>query len=98
MSKIRLLAKSRNGTTQIKTLIKNPMRGAKEGDSTPADYLKEITFTHNGKVVVSALISTGISKNPYFSFKFKGGTKGDAMTLHWSDNQGNTGSKNTKIR
>jgi sulfur-oxidizing protein SoxZ len=98
MSKIRLLAKTKNGITQIKVLIKHPMRGTKKGDSTPADYLREIKCTHNDKVVISALIGTGISKNPYFSFKFKGGNKGDQITLIWTDNQGKTGSKNTKIR
>lgn len=98
MSKIRLLAKTKNGTTEIKALIKNPMRGTKKGDSTPGDYIREIKCTHNDKVVVSAIISAGISKNPYFAFKFKGGNKGEKVTLNLIDNQGNTGSKTTKIR
>ena len=30
---------------------------------------------------------TGVSKNPYLSFKYRG-AKGDALTLRWEDNLG----------
>ncbi len=96
MSKIRLLAKTKNGTTQVKTLIKHPMNVASE--SAPAHFINELICKHNDKVVMSANLSVGISKNPYFSFKFKGGNKGETVMLSWSDNKGNTGSKTTKIR
>jgi sulfur-oxidizing protein SoxZ len=96
MSKIRLLAKTKNGTTKVKALIKHPMSVA--GDFTPAHFINELTCTHEDKVVMSANLSVGISMNPFFSFKFKGGSKGDKVTLSFNDNQGNTGSKTTKIR
>jgi sulfur-oxidizing protein SoxZ len=31
-----------------------------------------------------------VSKNPYMSFKFKGGAKGDKVKITWTDNKGET--------
>jgi sulfur-oxidizing protein SoxZ len=31
-----------------------------------------------------------VSKNPYVSFSFKGGQKGDQLALSWVDNLGET--------
>ncbi|OQX42258.1 MAG: thiosulfate oxidation carrier complex protein SoxZ, partial [Candidatus Sedimenticola endophacoides] len=46
--------------------------------------------------VMSALFSGGVSKNPYVSFKYAG-KKGDALTMSWSDNQGDSDSIEVKV-
>jgi sulfur-oxidizing protein SoxZ len=40
--------------------------------------------------VLSAQWGTAIAKNPFVSFKFKGGAKGDKMVIHWVDSRGDT--------
>ena len=44
----------------------------------------------NGKVVVEAEISQAVSRNPVFSFRLKGGAKGDKIEVSWLDNKGET--------
>ena len=31
-----------------------------------------------------------VSKDPYLAFKFKGGAKGDKISVTWTDNKGDT--------
>jgi sulfur-oxidizing protein SoxZ len=47
--------------------------------------------------VMTAQWSGGVSKNPYLSFKFKGGAAGDTVTLSWRDNTGESDSVEAKI-
>jgi sulfur-oxidizing protein SoxZ len=42
----------------------------------------------NGKTMVDAQISQAVSRNPVFSFRFKGGAKGDKIEVSWLDNLG----------
>jgi sulfur-oxidizing protein SoxZ len=39
-----------------------------------------------------------VSKNPYISFKFSGGAKGDSVDVSWTDNQGGSDSASAKIK
>lgn len=41
--------------------------------------------------------NSGISKNPYLSFKFTGANKGDKLTLTWVDSKGASESGETVI-
>lgn len=72
-------------------MIKHPMengrrRDAKSGNLIPAHFIKEITLEHEGKKVVECFLGTAISKDPYFSFKIKGGKSGDKVRVGWVDN------------
>jgi sulfur-oxidizing protein SoxZ len=51
-----------------------------------------------GNNVMTAYWSGGISKNPYLSFTFTGGAKGDEVKITWKDNQGGTDSGTAKIK
>ncbi|WP_375337846.1 thiosulfate oxidation carrier complex protein SoxZ, partial [Salmonella enterica] len=46
------------------------------------------TATHNGRVVLAGQFGPAVSKNPYLQFKFKGGAKGDKVSVSWVDNKG----------
>lgn len=90
----RLRAQNQDGITEVKVLITHPMEtGARKDMETgrliPAHFIQKLQCEHNGKVVISAVWSVGVSQNPYCSFKFKGGTAGDTVILTWEDNQGN---------
>ncbi len=103
MATIRLQAKIKEDLIQVRSLIRHPMesgfrRDLVTGKRVPAHFIKELTCEHNGKVIMSAILSGGISKNPYFSFKFKGGTVGESLKLTWVDNQGQSDSRTVKIK
>jgi sulfur-oxidizing protein SoxZ len=90
---IKLKAKAGNGETVVKALIKHPMetgrRKDKEtGENVPKHYIKELTCTHQGEIVMNAEWGPTISKNPFFSFTFTGGNPGDPVELTWQDNTG----------
>ena len=103
MSKsIKIRAKLKGDTTQVKCLMTHPMetglrKDSKTGKMIPANFISEVTAESGGKNVMTAYWSGGISKNPYLSFDFKGGAKGDDVTITWKDNQGNSDSQTDKI-
>jgi sulfur-oxidizing protein SoxZ len=79
----RILSRLKGDVTTVKALVKHPM--------TRERFITEVKCEHNGKVVMSANWGMGISSNPYCSFKFKGGKKGEPVKFTWKDNQGKTG-------
>ncbi|OOZ37489.1 thiosulfate oxidation carrier complex protein SoxZ [Solemya velesiana gill symbiont] len=99
---IKIRAKEKGGVVTVKSLMTHPMqiggqKDKKTGKPIPAHFIQEVNCEANGKNVMSALFSGGVSKNPYLSFKFSGAKKGDMMKLSWVDNQGNTDSAEAKI-
>ena len=100
---IKLKAKAENGETTVKALIKHPMetgrRKDKEtGEAIPIHYIKEITCSYQGEPVLTAEWGPTISKNPFLSFKFTGGTAGEVVELTWKDNKGGGESASAKIK
>ena len=53
-----------------------------QGKAIPAWFIQNVTVTCNGKTVLSAQWGPAVSKNPFLSFKFKGGAKGDKVADH----------------
>ncbi len=64
----------------------------------PAHFIQNVSARHNGKEVLNAEWGGSVSKNPYLSFKFNGGAKGDDIELSWKDNKGESDSASAKIR
>jgi len=100
---VKMRASLKDGMTTIKALITHPMetgsRKDKEtGELIPAHFIKEIDVTHNDASVMNAYWGTGISKNPYLSFKIKGGAAGEKVSLVWKDNLGESGTGETEIK
>ncbi|MEE9492363.1 MAG: thiosulfate oxidation carrier complex protein SoxZ [Gammaproteobacteria bacterium] len=103
MASIKIRAKNSDGTTTVKAIIRHPMetglrKDKKTGKMKPAHFIQEINCEHNGKNVMTALWGIAISKDPYLSFKFKGAAAGDTVKLTWTDNQGNTDTKETQVK
>ncbi|MES9844446.1 MAG: thiosulfate oxidation carrier complex protein SoxZ [Candidatus Sedimenticola sp. PURPLELP] len=99
---IKIRAKEKGGVVTVKSLMTHPMetggrKDKKTGKKIPAHFIQEVTCEAGGKTVMSGLLSGGVSKNPYVSFKFSGAKKGDMMKLSWVDNQGNSDSTEAKI-
>jgi sulfur-oxidizing protein SoxZ len=93
MANIKIRAKSSNGVTTVKSLMSHEMetglRKDKEtGEPIPAHFIQEVTAKWKDEVVMTALWSGGVSKNPYLSFKFNGGEPGETIEITWLDNKG----------
>jgi len=88
-------------TTEIKVLMNHEMetgqRKDAKGETIPAWFIQNVLVTWNGKTVLSAQWGTAIAKNPFLSFKFKGGAKGDKIVIRWVDSRGDTRSDEAVI-
>ena len=101
--KVKIRARLKNGVTTVKALMTHPMetgsrKDRQTGEFIPAHFIKEIVVTHNNNPVLNANWGTGISQNPYLSFKIKGGGAGDTVAISWLDNLGESGSGETQIK
>jgi sulfur-oxidizing protein SoxZ len=98
---IKIRAKQAGGVTTVKALMNHPMETGQrkdgKGNKIPAHYIQEVKAEHNGKTVMTAYWGPAVSKNPYISFKFKGGAKGDMLKLSWLDNKGKSESNEAEI-
>ena len=81
-------------TTEVKVLMSHEMetgqRKDAQGKTVPAWFIQNVTATWNGRTVLSAQWGPAISKNPFLSFKFKGGAKGEKVQVTWVDTKGET--------
>jgi sulfur-oxidizing protein SoxZ len=79
-------------TTEVKVLMNHEMetgqRKDAQGQTIPAWFIQTIGVTWNGKTVLSAQWGPAVAKNPFLSFRFKGGAKGDKIVVHWVDSRG----------
>lgn len=98
---MKIRASHNNGVTEVKVLMSHPMEGGlrkdTEGKIVPAHYITEVTATAGGKTVLQAYWGQSVSQNPYLSFKFKGGAKGEKVQVNWVDNKGDKRSDEATI-
>lgn len=89
---MKIRATAKEGVTEVKVLMSHEMETGQRKDAAgtviPAWYITEVMAQHNGKTVLQVEFGTSVSKNPYLSFKFKGGVKGDKVAVGWTDNKG----------
>jgi sulfur-oxidizing protein SoxZ len=83
------------GHTEVRVLMSHPMTTAqmKEG----LHHIQNVVVKQNGKTVVEAEISQAVSRNPVFSFRLKGGAKGDKIEVSWLDNKGESNKIETAV-
>jgi sulfur-oxidizing protein SoxZ len=85
-----------NGFTDIRVLMTHPMetgqRKDPEGNLVPMHFIQTVSVQLNGKTVVDCQLSQGVSRNPVFSFRIKGGARGDKVSVAWQDNKGDSNS------
>lgn len=89
---MRIRAAARDGVVNVKVLMSHEMETGQRKDAAgnlvPAHYIRSVSATYQGKTVLSAQWGPAVSKNPYLEFSFKGGQKGDQVTVTWEDNKG----------
>jgi sulfur-oxidizing protein SoxZ len=90
-----------SGFTDVRVLMTHPMetgqRKDADGKIIPLNFIQTVEVKVNGKVVMEAQISQAVSRNPVFSFRLKGGAKGDKIEVSWLDNQGLTNKTETAV-
>ena len=91
---MKMRAQLKNGLVEVKVLMSHPMETGRKKDDfgqlIPARFVQLVTATLNGKTVLEAQWGTGISKNPYLTFRLKGAELGDMVAVTWHDNLGDS--------
>lgn len=96
---MKIKAKYKKNMVTVKMIVKHPMEaGEIAGRTKKSHYITHLQASANGKVVYDVDASSGISKNPYFKFSFKGAKKGDMLEVKWMDNQGKSETSKAKIK
>jgi len=98
---MKIRATTLGDSTEVKVLMSHEMESGQrkdaQGQTIPAWFIQNVIVTWNGRTVLSAQWGTAVSKNPFLSFKFKGGAKGDRIAISWMDNRGDKRSDETVI-
>jgi sulfur-oxidizing protein SoxZ len=91
---MKIRASVKDGVTEVKVLMQHEMetglRKDKDGNLVPAWHITEVKAQHNGRTVLEGQFGTAVSKNPYLVFRFKGGIKGEKVSVNWVDNTGDS--------
>lgn len=98
---MKIRASAVGDSTEVKVLMSHEMetgqRKDAQGQTIPAWFIQNVVVAWNGRTVLSAQWGTAVSKNPFLSFKFKGGAKGDRIAITWIDNRGDKRTDETVI-
>lgn len=93
---MKMRATLRSDYTDVRVLMTHPMMTEQQTKGEP-HFIQHLTVKLNGKTVVEGQISQAVSRNPVFSFRLKGGTKGDKIEVSWLDNKGETNRTETAV-
>lgn len=89
---MRIRAVARDGVVNVRVLMSHEMETGQRKDASgklvPAHFIRNVTASHQGKTVLTALWGPAVAKNPYLEFEFKGGQKGEKIMVTWEDNKG----------
>jgi sulfur-oxidizing protein SoxZ len=90
-----------DGYTDVRVLMSHPMetgqRKGPDGKIVPMHFIQNVTVKVNGKTVIEGQTSQAVSRNPVFTFRVKGGAKGDRIEVSWLDNHGETNKTETAV-
>ena len=84
------------GYTDVRVLMAHPMATEQQTKGKP-HFIQNLTVKVNGRTVVEGQISQAVSRNPVFSFRLKGGAKGDRIEVSWLDNKGDSNKTETAV-
>ena len=91
---MRIRAQVSGDKATVRVLMSHEMETGQRKDSAgaivPAWFITELVAKHGDKTVLNCEFGPSVSKNPYLAFKFKGGAKGEKVTVSWKDNKGDS--------
>ena len=98
---MKMRAQLKGDVTEVKVLMSHPMETGRKKDDfdklIPAHFVQMVTATLNGKTVLEAQWGTGISKNPYLTFRLRGAKVGDIVSVTWLDNLGESAMQDISV-
>lgn len=91
---MRIRAVLNGDKVEVKVLIRHDMetglRKDQAGKIIPPHFIQTLTAKYEDKTVLDTVMGISVSKDPFLSFKFKGGVKGGKLNVTWVDNLGDT--------
>lgn len=99
---IKMRVRKEGDEVVVKALIKHPMETGRRvdsetGETIPAHFIQTVIAEYEGEKVFTAYWGTGVSQDPFLSFKFKGGESSKVVKLSWFDNKGQSDSMEATI-
>ncbi len=99
---IKIRAYEVDGQVRVKSVINHQMETGqrkfrKTGKKIPPHYIREVVVSRNNRIVMEAFWGKSVSRNPYLSLEISG-RRGDAITIAWLDNRGNSDSATARVR
>ena len=99
MDNMKIKVKEKDGIAKAKVQIKHEMltydMAKKKGKE--ANFITHMIGKVGDKIVYEISSSQFLSKNPVFKFKFPA-SKGDELTITYTDLKGNTGTGSQKVK
>jgi len=99
---IKIRSRLKGDIVEIKVLMPHDMesgfrRDLQSGELVSAHFITEVVAEHNGAVVFTAYWGRSISRNPFLAFSFAGAKSEDTVSIHWSDNRGESNTGETTV-
>lgn len=89
---MRMRATLTGEVTDVRVLMAHEMESGQrkdaQGKPIAAWFIRNVTVACNGRTVLTAQWGPAMARNPFVAFKFRGGAKGDKVTITWVDNRG----------
>ena len=89
---IRIRARVKDGVTEAHVLMPHPMetgfRHDESGHLVEPHYITNVRIEVAGRAVLTARMSIAVSADPLLTFRFRGASPGDRVTVAWTDNLG----------
>lgn len=101
MGTIKLRTRAEGDVTNVRMLIRHPMkiekRDKKTGKVVPPHFIQKVVVSRNGETIMEADCGQAVSVNPYFNLALKGISKGDTLKVAWKDNQNKSDAAEFKV-
>ncbi|MBA4740352.1 MAG: thiosulfate oxidation carrier complex protein SoxZ [Burkholderiales bacterium] len=93
---VRFRIRFKDDIADVKVMIFHPMETGYRRDKNskeiiPKHFIHTVNIAHNGKSIMQVHWSRSVSKNPYLNFRVPNASKGDQLTIAWSDNMEQSG-------
>jgi len=99
---MRIRAVANGDTVEVKVLMRHDMETGQRKDAAgalvPAHFIQNLQVKCNARVVLDAQFGQSVSKDPFLAFRFKGGAKGDKVSVRWTDNLGDSRSDEAEVQ
>ena len=92
-SPMRIRSRALRGVTEFQVIMPHPMEtglrlASPSAKAPPAHFITEVQVWAGLRNVFSARLGIAVAKDPLLTFRFRGGSVGEAIRVTWKDNRG----------